>query len=333
VKEKALEYLACPRCLKPLQLSATSHKADEVWEGKLICTGSACEGEYRVSCGVPRFNVELGEQQNTAAHFGCQWTKQLEGKFEKNTVYGVSQQEWVEYLLRSLGISLADLQGKRILDAGCGSGKLASALASQDCEIVCLDIHNGIDQVYAEVGSLPNVHVVQGDILGPPPGLGRFDIVWSSGVIHHTPNPKVAFETLAYRVATNGLFYVWVFRHERKNPYRIIRDTIKIGHRLPPGVLCPLSYIFAIPLYAVFTSWYLFAGVRSSAGKFMGFDQVKKRKRNLREIALTMFDNFNPKYHFRLEERVVAGWFGSRRFADLLSTDQVDVGISARRNG
>lgn len=118
--------------------------------------------------------------------------------------------------------------------------------------------------------------------------------------------------------------YIWVYG-VRPNPYRMIRDTLRFGHSLPAGVLYPLSYMMAVPLYGVFNGWHLL-GRRKGRAAF-GFNQAKSRWRSYREIAMTMFDNFNPKYHFRYPHEELERWFRQDGFASTLVTDTLDAGV------
>ena len=52
--------------------------------------------------------------------------------------------------------------------------------------VVALDFSRAIDQAARNVGDLPNVYCVQADLLALPLADGRFDFVYSLGVLHHT---------------------------------------------------------------------------------------------------------------------------------------------------
>ena len=54
---------------------------------------------------------------------------------------------------------------------------------------------------------------VQGDVTNPPFKKEAFDIAYSWGVMHHTPNTRNTFKTLSNLVKDKGIFgiYVYVF--------------------------------------------------------------------------------------------------------------------------
>src|SRR5712664_3587180 len=75
MKQKLLEYLACPSCGGDISLRSV-HEEDgiEIMTGELECT--TCRRIFAISRGVPRF-ADLGkideEKQVTAQSFGWSW--------------------------------------------------------------------------------------------------------------------------------------------------------------------------------------------------------------------------------------------------------------------
>ena len=79
MKERLLDYLACPSCGGEVRLASVAKSEDvggwtEIVEGELACAG--CGRAFAVERGVPRF-AALGaverEKAETAANFGWQW--------------------------------------------------------------------------------------------------------------------------------------------------------------------------------------------------------------------------------------------------------------------
>jgi SAM-dependent methyltransferase len=62
-----------------------------------------------------------------------------------------------------------------------------------------MDLSDAVETAYANLGKMPNVHVVQGDIYHPPfarpEGGGPFDFIYSIGVLHHLPDPEAGFHS------------------------------------------------------------------------------------------------------------------------------------------
>ena len=81
-----------------------------------------------------------------------------------------------------------DLQGRRILDAGCGTGQMSVALARRGADVVAIDLSKTLTDIARE--RLPadlgggRVTFLAGDMLDP--GLGRFDhVVGMDSLIHY----------------------------------------------------------------------------------------------------------------------------------------------------
>ncbi|MBC7798034.1 MAG: hypothetical protein H7Z37_14265, partial [Pyrinomonadaceae bacterium] len=75
MKEKLLDFLACPKCNGAIALrDVEDFEKAEIISGKLICEN--CQTEFLIVRGVPRF-AELDkierDKAETAANFGWQW--------------------------------------------------------------------------------------------------------------------------------------------------------------------------------------------------------------------------------------------------------------------
>jgi SAM-dependent methyltransferase len=152
----------------------------------------------------------LGQESHFA--FGKNWADYAklvqEGQIEKA----------VEGLQR---LAAGSLQGKRVLDIGCGSGLHAlAALRLGAAEVVSVDIDP--DSV-ATARALLELHapgkpwqVLQASIFdADPQSLGCFDVVYSWGVLHHTGDMYGAIRRAAALVAPRGQFIFALYRVTR----------------------------------------------------------------------------------------------------------------------
>lgn len=103
------------------------------------------------------------------------------------------------------------LRGRTVLDAGCGPGRLIPVAASAADYLVGLDLGDHIDRARRRTSALGNVDLVQGSVLAPPFLQESFEVIYSIGVLHHTPDPKESCLQLARLVRRGGAFALWVY--------------------------------------------------------------------------------------------------------------------------
>src|SRR5262249_44432837 len=89
------------------------------------------------------------------------------------------------------------------------------------------------------------VLILRGDLLRPPLAEGSFDLIYSIGVLDHTPDPRRAFLALARLLRPRGRISIWVYRKQRPLLERIIDVHRPASTRLPLWVLLGLSRVMA----------------------------------------------------------------------------------------
>lgn len=206
MKEKLLDLLACPTCGGDILLAGASKYEDkEILEGVLSC--KKCSREYQVTRGVPRF-VDLSkieeDKAETAENFGWEWNRFT----REDELYAPQFLGWIKPVKSDF------FEGKLVLEGGCGKGRhtrLAAEWGAQ--EIVGIDLSSAVEVAYAATKHLPNAHIIQADIFKLPL-KAKFDYAFSVGVLHHTPDPKAAFVSLASKVKSGGHISAWVYGAE-----------------------------------------------------------------------------------------------------------------------
>jgi SAM-dependent methyltransferase len=94
-----------------------------------------------------------------------------------------------------------------VLDAGCGTGALAFALAPHVAEVVGVDTR--ADYLDAARKVAPgNVRFLEADVMALPFGYGEFDIASSHRVLHHVRRPELAVSELARVTRLGGRLFV-----------------------------------------------------------------------------------------------------------------------------
>ncbi len=301
MKPQALKILVCPSCHSELELLAHVVEGPEVMQGHLSCSG--CGKGYAVLRGVPRF-VEM---DSYAASFGSQWnwfqTVQLD------SVNGTNESE--RTLEATTGWRAEDYQSRLVLDAGVGAGRFAEIVAKKGGEVVGIDLTIAIDAAYANIGRHDRVHLVQADVFAMPFRKETFDLAYSIGVLHHTPDPCVAFERVAATVKRGGGFAVYLYHRYGIGPH--VSDLIrKVTTLLPLKLMFAISAV-AIPLYYLYRIPVL--------GKVLRLLPLTSLHPNWRWRWLDTFDWYTPKYQWKLRYPEVIRWFRANGFSDLTVFD------------
>lgn len=117
---------------------------------------------------------------------------------------------------RRWGIDIDWFKGKTCLDAGCGGGRYVVALAKLGAaKVVGIDISEGaLAAAKARVdarGIGDRVELRLASVLEIPFPDATFDYVVSSGVIHHTPDPKKAYAELVRVLKPGGKLFLSVY--------------------------------------------------------------------------------------------------------------------------
>src|SRR6266436_7161047 len=206
MKERLLNYLSCPSCGGAIALTSAGHReAEEIIEGQLSC--SSCARAWPVTRGVPRFasldEVEA-EKAATAAGFGWQWQHftQTDDKYEQQFL------GWIAPLTPEFS------KDKVVLEGGCGKGRHTRLAAQWGArEVIGVDLSAAVETAFATTRNLPNAHVVQADIYSLP-FARAFDYAFSVGVLHHLPDPRGGFKSLATKVKAGGHISAWVYGAE-----------------------------------------------------------------------------------------------------------------------
>jgi 2-polyprenyl-6-hydroxyphenyl methylase/3-demethylubiquinone-9 3-methyltransferase len=145
--------------------------------------------------------------------FGKNWTSFLAAVTDDHV------REAERSLAEMLGVD--SLEGKRFLDAGSGSGLLSLAARRLGATVYSFDYDPASAACTAELRRRYSPDdrgwtVGEGSVLDAAymASLGRFDVVCSWGVLHHTGNMWKALGLIAGNVAPGGWLYIAIYNDQ-----------------------------------------------------------------------------------------------------------------------
>ena len=181
-----LDMFFCPECDKKIVLKFASEESnDRIKEGILSCNN--CKSNFTIKNYIPRFVPS----ENYANSFGFQWNKHARVQIDKFCRQPISRDrffrvtEWPE-----------NLEGQKILEAGCGAGRFTQLALETGADVYSFDYSNAVEANIANNGLPANLHLFQADIYHIPLKRASFNKIFCFGVLQHCPNPKKAFLSL-----------------------------------------------------------------------------------------------------------------------------------------
>lgn len=223
------------------------------------------------------------------------------------------------------GLKRQQLDGKLVLDAGCGMGRFMEVALNDGARVVGVDMSEAVVAARENVGSHLGANVIRADILKPPFKEGVFDCVYSLGVLHHTPDAARAFEVLLGLLKRGGFCAIWVYTNETMadKVYNLVSGMYRvITIRLPLRLLYALCHL-AVPFYYV--------GRLPVLGLVFRTVLPMSTHRRGDWRILDTFDWYSAKYQSKHTFDEVEGWFCSAGMSDI-ERMAVPVAVRGRRD-
>jgi len=280
----------------------------------LVTTGAdafACAQGHEVAVvgGVPRF---VGAEAY-AESFGFEWTRHRYTQVDSRSGRTASRDTFET----KTGLQPADLADRLVLDVGVGSGRFAEIAVDLGARVVGIDLSRAVEAAHENLGD--RALIAQADLFNLPFRDATFDVVYSIGVLHHTPDTAAALRSIARLVRPGGILAIWVYR---KHWTRTASDLYRrITTRMDERSLYRLCRLLA---------------------RLYPLQQLPKVGHPLRLLipvssqadpewrVLDTFDWYSPKYQWKHSPAEAVGWFRELGF-ESIEVLGVPVAVRGRR--
>lgn len=163
-----------------------------------------------------------------------------------------SLEEHLSRVLPSSPIGPVDTPAPRILIAGCGTGRHAiqTALRYQGSDVTAVDLSRrslSYGKRMAQDLGVRNIAFYQGDILALDRIPNRFDLIESSGVLHHLADPVAGWRKLQGLLRPDGLMRLAFYSRRARAPFDDIRAAVPSHGALKERVDGIRRAVFALP--------------------------------------------------------------------------------------
>lgn len=209
-----LALLACPACGGALA------------EG-LACTG--CGRTWPAPDGIPQLRLPVAGQTEVVRQFYNE--APFPGYPPNDSLTWLRTRAERSAFARLLDASIPG--DAKIVEIGCGTGQMSLYLARADRMVIGCDLSRGALSLGAGAArrwGVDKVRFVECDLTNLPLREGAFDVVYCSGVLHHTPDPRASFRAIARAVRPGGMIVIGLYNLYARIPLRLRRVVARLSN-------------------------------------------------------------------------------------------------------
>jgi len=219
-----LKIMCCPGCGADLELA----------KDEIVCSGCA----HRFACDG---NLPLLFWPNEWSASSEDVTERMKAFYEETPFPNYDDFDNVGSLMQKArqGMFAKRLDdqvppGTLVLECGCGTGQLSNFLSITNRTVIGTDLCLNslrLAQNFKQQNGLSRAHFLQMNLFRPVFKPNSFPLVISNGVLHHTSDPFMAFESISKLVKPGGYILIGLYHRYgrlitdlRRQIFRLSRD-------------------------------------------------------------------------------------------------------------
>ncbi len=183
---------------------------------------ASCTAAYHGGDGIPALRLPSDEPTEDVRAFYTH--APFPGYPPRESLSGLRRKAERSELARLLDAAIPG--DAAIVEVGCGTGQTSLFLARADRIVIGADLTRASLALGRDAAlrlGVGGVHFVETDLRAPGLRDGAFDVVYSSGVLHHTPDPAASFARIARLAKPGGFVVVGLYNTYARIPHRLRR--------------------------------------------------------------------------------------------------------------
>ena len=289
-----LSYLSCPICKLPLSKNGSG----------LAC--NSCPKTFPILDGIPRFVPK----ENYAESFGLQWNHFTGTQLDSNIGTNRSEERFRDETQWTKEI----LDGKLVLDAGCGAGRFSEVALNFGAALVAVDYSSAVMAAQKNLTGTDKL-IVQGDLAALPISSETFDYIYCIGVLQHTSNPKRIVQELIRCLKIEGELTLTFYENSSWHVLWYSKYLMRpITKRLPKKLLLRMIEKTSVVWFPLTSFLFSLPSPLSKILRFMipianyvEFDYTS-RQNAINEAILDTFDMLSPSYDKPIKKSEILSW-------------------------
>ncbi len=228
---------------------------------------------------------------------------------KKDKIWNDDLENLSKVFLNEMGESPDYFNGKYIMDVGCGHGLMTTCIASLSKLAIGIELSRAIENAYKR-NQNKNVFYMQADLQFLPFEDHSIDVIYSSGVIHHTNNTELSLSLIEAALKSKGKLCLWLYHSQESSIHKLFLWLRKFTKNIPLKISFMFIMIFIFPFSFIFKKL------------------KNKKSNNYREEIIDLLDQFTPEFRYEIPHDIATHWLKRRQFKKIKITSLNQYGFS-----